>query len=80
MKTTVILMCAVVLTGCAQPPRLLASWFDHGDPCQARAELNRPQGYQIPSWCGSGSYGRATARIGNTASAQLPSTYIAPQR
>lgn len=45
----------VALTGCAGPLNMLASYYDHNDPCQSRAELNRPQGYQVPNWCGSGS-------------------------
>ena len=34
-----------------------ASYWDQKDPCQMRAELNRPAGYQRPEWCGA-SLGR----------------------
>ena len=26
---------------------------DRNDPCQMRAELGRPDGYQRPEWCGA---------------------------
>jgi hypothetical protein len=38
------------LTACAGG---IARFYDGQDPCQNRAELNRPPGYQIPSWCGA---------------------------
>lgn len=38
------------LTACAGG---IARFYDSQDPCQDRPELNRPQGYQTPSWCGA---------------------------
>ena len=68
MKSTLAII-ALTLTGCATPPQFLASMYDHNDPCQARAELNRPPGYQIPNWCGAASgrtyiYNNQNQRIG----------------
>ena len=31
----------------------IAMMYDRNDPCQTRAELGRPQGYQPPEWCGA---------------------------
>lgn len=59
MKTLIVIGSAVLLTGCAAPLQMLANSYNQNDPCQARAELNRPQGYQRPSWCGAGG-NRAT--------------------
>lgn len=42
----------LLLTGCAQPPKLLAYLYDSNDPCQ-RTELIKTG--QYPSWCGGGS-------------------------
>jgi hypothetical protein len=44
----------LLLTACAKPPEWLAHVYDQNDPCQKRAELTRPPGYQIPNFCGSG--------------------------
>lgn len=52
MKSIVILA-TLTLTGCAAPLQMLANHYNQNDPCQARAELNRPQGYQRPNWCGA---------------------------
>lgn len=43
--------------------------YDRADPCQMRAELGRPEGYQRPSFCGAGSgrtyiYNNSNQRIG----------------
>ena len=32
----------------------IALTADRADPCQTRAELGRPEGYQRPNWCFSG--------------------------
>lgn len=50
---TLILLTAILLTGCATPPAWVADMYDRNDPCQARAELGRPAGYERPNWCGS---------------------------
>lgn len=68
---TLIALTAVLLTGCATPPAWLANMQDRNDPCQMRAELGRPAGYQRPEWCGAGSrrtyiYNTANQRIGYT--------------
>lgn len=53
------------LTGCAGG---IAGFYDRQDPCQNRPELNRPLGYQTPSWCGAASGGQ---RIVNTRGATI---------
>ena len=45
-KTLVVTLSLLVLSGCA-------SYWDRRDPCQTRAELGRPAGYQPPAWCGA---------------------------
>ena len=45
VKTLAVIL-TITLTGCA-------GYWDRNDPCQTRAELNRPAGYQKPSWCGA---------------------------
>lgn len=59
MKYLTVVLVSIALSGCAAPLQMLANSYNHADPCQARAELNRPQGYQRPSWCGA-SGNRAT--------------------
>jgi hypothetical protein len=64
-----IAIALVTLTGCAQPPKWLANYYDQRDPCQTRSELNRPEGYQMPNWCGAGGnrtviYNNQGAKIG----------------
>ena len=56
IKKFLLLSTAVMLTGCAGG---IAGFYDRQDPCQNRPELNRPPGYQIPTWCGA-SAARAT--------------------
>jgi hypothetical protein len=73
MKKTITILVLLNLTACAAPPRWLSSMYDQNDPCQSRAELNRPQGYQIPSWCGAG--GR-TAYVIRATPTSVPSAYI----
>ena len=51
MKTVAILL-AVLLTGCATPPRWLAAHYNSQDPCQNAKTM--------PDWCGAGSSGRTT--------------------
>jgi len=68
MKSTLAII-ALVLTGCATPPAWLADHYDRNDPCQARAELGRPEGYTRPDWCGSASgrryiYNTQNQRVG----------------
>lgn len=53
MKLIASLVLIANLMGCA-------SYWDRQDPCQARAELNRPQGYQRPAWCGASAGGYRT--------------------
>lgn len=43
-----ILFLSIVLTGCAQPPRLLAEIYNSNDPCQLRNN-----GGNYPSFCGA---------------------------
>lgn len=59
MKTLIVIASAVLLSGCQSFGQMVAHSYNMADPCQARAELNRPQGYQRPSWCGAGG-NRAT--------------------
>lgn len=65
----ILILIAVLLTGCATPPQFLAEMYDRNDPCQTRAELGRPAGYQRPDWCGAASgrryiYNNQNQRIG----------------
>ena len=53
MKNLISIALILNLTACA-------SYWDQQDPCQARAELNRPPGYQRPSWCGASAGGYRT--------------------
>jgi len=62
---TLILISLVLLTGCSS----IATMYDRADPCQMRAELGRPPGYERPSYCGAGSgrtyiYNNSNQRIG----------------
>jgi hypothetical protein len=64
-KLPIIILTATV-TGCAFGPGhpvfdRIALHYDQADPCQTggtnearRKELARPEGYQMPSWCGGG--------------------------
>ena len=52
----VLTLAVTLLTGCAGG---IAGFYDRQDPCQNRPELNRPPGYQTPTWCGA-SAGRMT--------------------
>lgn len=45
MKTLMAITITVAITGCASPPRWLATHFDNMDPCQ---RVNAQ-----PSWCGA---------------------------
>lgn len=65
MRISVVILSVAVLTltGCANKLAWYGTMQDRADPCQTRAELNRPQGYQAPDWCGSA---RAQYRIYNT--------------
>ena len=62
---TILLALMLCLTGCGTIARI----YDSNDPCQTRAELGRPKGYQIPSWCGASDgrqyfYDNRNRRIG----------------
>lgn len=57
-----ILSFSLLLTACASPPAFLANAYDRNDPCQARKELGRPDGYQRPSFCGASGNSLATVR------------------
>jgi hypothetical protein len=50
MKPILAVLVLANLFGCA-------SYWDRLDPCQTRAELGRPAGYQMPTYCGAGSGG-----------------------
>ena len=57
---TILAVLVLTLSGCATPPQWLANHYDRNDPCQTgqfteaeRLRLNRPVGYQQPSWCGA---------------------------
>ena len=63
MKTILVVL-ALTLTGCAQPPRWLANMYDNNDPCQSKGVAN----YQYPSFCGASagtSYVTRDYRTGN---------------
>lgn len=49
---TIIVLAAILLTGCATPPAFLANHYNNMDPCQAHRP-ERAQGYQRPNWCGA---------------------------
>lgn len=53
MKLIFAMLVITNLVGCA-------SYWDRNDPCQVRAELGRPAGYQPPSWCGASAGGSRT--------------------
>lgn len=53
MKWMVLAMAALTLSACGAPMQLLADHYNQQDPCQARRELGRPQGYQRPNFCGA---------------------------
>jgi hypothetical protein len=60
MKSLLIFVTVMGLTGCATPPQFLADMYDRNDPCQTgqfneteRQRLGRPVGYQMPDWCGA---------------------------
>ena len=59
MKYIIIAM-TLMLTACAEPPKFLANSYDRNDPCQSRAELNRPKDYKIPDFCGASGPLRTT--------------------
>ena len=50
-KCLLALLAVTNLTACTS----VANFYDRTDPCQTRAELNRPAGYQMPSYCGATS-------------------------
>lgn len=58
MKWAALCVLVILGQGCANRLTWLADHFDQGDPCQTRAELGRPQGYQAPDWCSSGRGGQ----------------------
>jgi hypothetical protein len=69
MRWFAVFALTTTLAGCAQPPVWLAQHFDQQDPCQSRAELGRPAGYQIPTWCGASTnrtyiYNTSNQKIG----------------
>ena len=73
MKTLIIVF-AVLLTGCATPPQFLANYFDRNDICQTREFADngarlKPQGYQQPYGCGGGR--TTTAVVRNNAGQQI---------
>lgn len=66
MKLALIL--TVLLTGCAQPPRLLADMYNRNDLCQ---NYYNQANYQYPQWCGAGSGAKYVTR---TAGSNRPLT------
>lgn len=63
----IILITALLLTGCATPPRWLAHMYDSQDPCQVKNYGG--DWSKIPSYCGSTNnriyiYDNNSARIG----------------
>ena len=58
--TTKVIILILLNAGCAKPPALLAYMYDRNDPCQSRAELNRPKDYKIPDFCGASGPLRTT--------------------
>jgi hypothetical protein len=73
MKKILTILVLLNLTACATAPQWLASMYDQADACQSRAELNRPQGYQTPSWCGAGG---KTVYLIRATPTSVPSAYI----
>jgi hypothetical protein len=59
MKTILMAVIVVNLTGCATPPRFLAAMYDNNDPCQ-QTHLIKTGEY--PSFCGAGSGTRYVTR------------------
>lgn len=55
MRLISTLVVLVNLTACA-------SYWDRNDPCQVRAELNRPEGYQRPNYCGASPAAQVVVR------------------
>jgi hypothetical protein len=49
VKWILISQSLLILTACQS----VARFYDGQDPCQTRAELNRPQGYSMPNTCGA---------------------------
>jgi hypothetical protein len=65
MKILTTALLVINLSGCAG----IARMYDMADDCQTRPELNRPQGYKAPDWCGASSgrtyiYNNQSQRIG----------------
>lgn len=58
MKTLLVIL-ALALTGCAQPPKFLAAMYDNNDPCQQTHLIKTGQ---YPSFCGAGSGTRYVTR------------------
>ena len=73
MKKILTILVLLNLTACATPPQWLAHMYNVNDPCQNRPELNRPQGYQIPNWCGAGG---KTLYVIRATPSSIPSAYI----
>jgi hypothetical protein len=65
MKLLIVTLLTINLTGCG----VIAKIYDRADDCQTRPELNRPQGYKAPDWCGASAgrtyiYNNQSQRIG----------------
>ena len=55
MLKLILLTNLALLSGCAGSLKWVGDAYDRADPCQSRAELNRPANYQTPEWCGASS-------------------------
>ena len=51
LKSIVVLVTLILISGCATPPRWLSTMYDNADPCQTRM---RAKDYKMPSFCGKG--------------------------
>jgi hypothetical protein len=56
---TILMAVILTLSGCASPPRFLATMYNNNDPCQ-KTQLIATGEY--PSWCGGGSGTRYVTR------------------
>lgn len=66
MKSLIVLS-ALVVTGCATPPQWLANYYDGNDPCQVKNYGG--DWSKIPSYCGSSNnrvyiYNNYSERLG----------------
>jgi hypothetical protein len=49
MKTSLLILSSVLLTGCAAPFQVVADYYDNRDMCQYKG---KEEGYKLPNFCG----------------------------